>query len=91
MTSQSVKDDELLRLASSVEKVSEHPLAQAIVEGAQARKLELAEVKDFEAIPGHGVSAKVEDKQYFDRQSQVDEPREDRAWFTRRKIKITRR
>jgi len=57
-----VKDDELLRLASSVEKVSEHPLAQAIVDGAQARKLELAEVKDFEAIPGHGVSAKVEDK-----------------------------
>jgi Cu+-exporting ATPase len=57
-----VKDDELLRLASSVEKVSEHPLAQAIVEGAQARNLELAEVKDFEAIPGHGVSAKVEDK-----------------------------
>ena len=55
-----VKDDELLRLASSVEKVSEHPLAQAIVEGAQARKLELAEVKDFEAIPGHGVSANVE-------------------------------
>jgi Cu+-exporting ATPase len=54
--------DELLKLAASVEKVSEHPLAQAIVEGAQARKLELAEVKDFEAIPGHGVSAKVEDK-----------------------------
>jgi Cu+-exporting ATPase len=57
-----VKDDELLRLASSVEKVSEHPLAQAIVEGAQLRKLELAEVKGFEAIPGHGVSAKVEEK-----------------------------
>ncbi len=57
-----VKDDELLRLASSVEKVSEHPLAQAIVEGAQARKLELAAVKDFEAIPGHGVSAEVEGK-----------------------------
>ena len=57
-----VNSDELLKLAASVEKVSEHPLAQAIVEGAQARKLELAEVKDFEAIPGHGVSAKVEDK-----------------------------
>ncbi len=54
--------DEFLRLAASVEKVSEHPLAQAIVEGAQARKLELAEVKDFEAIPGHGVSASVENK-----------------------------
>jgi len=56
----SVISDQLLRLAASVEKVSEHPLAQAIVEGAQARKVELAEVKDFEAIPGHGVSARVE-------------------------------
>jgi len=55
-----VSSDELVRLAASVEKVSEHPLAQAIVEGAQARKLELAEVTDFEAIPGYGVSAKVE-------------------------------
>ena len=54
--------EEILRFSASVEKVSEHPLAQAIVEGAQARKLELAEVKDFEAIPGHGVSAKVEAK-----------------------------
>jgi len=53
-------DGQILRLVASVEKVSEHPLAQAIVEGAQARKLEVTEVKDFEAIPGHGVSAKVE-------------------------------
>jgi len=56
----SVNSEQLLKLAASVERVSEHPLAQAIVEAAQARKLELAEVKDFEAIPGHGVSAKVE-------------------------------
>ncbi|MBI3167563.1 MAG: heavy metal translocating P-type ATPase [Chloroflexi bacterium] len=56
----SVDGEQLLRLAASVEKVSEHPLAQAIVEGAQAQKLELTEVKDFDAIPGHGVSAKVE-------------------------------
>ncbi len=54
--------DEMLKIAASVEKVSEHPLAQAIVEGAQAKKLEIAEVKDFEAIPGLGVSAKVEGK-----------------------------
>ena len=47
-----------------MEKVSEHPLAQAIVEGAQARKLEIAEVKDFEAIPGHGVSAKVQSMEF---------------------------
>lgn len=58
----SVNSDQLLKLAASVEKVSEHPLAQAIVEGAQARKIEIVEVNDFEAIPGHGVSAKVEDK-----------------------------
>jgi len=52
--------EDLLQLAAAVEKVSEHPLAQAIVEGAQARKLALAEVADFEAIPGYGVSARVE-------------------------------
>src|SRR5690606_3239659 len=54
------KSHQLFRLVASVEKVSEHPLAQAIVDGAQARKLELTDVQDFEAIPGHGVSAKVE-------------------------------
>lgn len=51
---------EILHFSASVEKVSEHPLAQAILEGARTRKMELAEVKDFEAIPGHGVSAKVD-------------------------------
>jgi len=53
-------ETELLRLAASVERSSEHPLALAIVEGAQARGLRLAEVDEFEAIPGHGVAAKVE-------------------------------
>ncbi|OGO13650.1 MAG: ATPase [Chloroflexi bacterium RBG_13_66_10] len=53
-------EEELLRLAASVEKSSEHPLALAIVEGAQARGLPLGEVKSFEAIPGHGVSAVVD-------------------------------
>ncbi|HEX7975589.1 MAG TPA: heavy metal translocating P-type ATPase [Anaerolineales bacterium] len=51
---------ELLHLAASVEKSSEHPLALAIVEGAQARGLKLADVQTFDAIPGHGVSATVE-------------------------------
>jgi len=55
----SVNSAEMLRFAASVEKVSEHPLAQAIVEGAQARKLDLLDAQDFEAIPGHGVSAQV--------------------------------
>jgi Cu+-exporting ATPase len=56
----SVTTDQLLKLSASVEKISEHPLAQAIVEAAQLRRMELVEVKDFDAIPGHGVSAKVE-------------------------------
>jgi Cu+-exporting ATPase len=52
---------QFLALAASVEKSSEHPLALAIVEGAQARGLKLSDVKTFEAIPGHGVAATVED------------------------------
>lgn len=51
---------EVLRLAASVEKSSEHPLALAIVEGAQTRKLSLSDVQDFDAIPGHGVFATIE-------------------------------
>ncbi|MEW5985249.1 MAG: heavy metal translocating P-type ATPase [Chloroflexota bacterium] len=53
-------EKELLRLAASVEKSSEHPLALAIVEGAQARGLPLSDVQTFDAIPGHGVSATVD-------------------------------
>jgi len=51
---------DMLRLAASVEKSSEHPLAMAIVEGVQARNIKLSNVETFDAIPGHGVSAKVE-------------------------------
>ena len=52
--------EEVLRLAASVETVSEHPLAEAIVEGAKARRLSLVSPESFEAIPGHGVLAVVE-------------------------------
>lgn len=51
---------EVLRLAAAVEKGSEHPLASAIVEAAQAKGLLLPEVRNFNAIPGHGVEAAVE-------------------------------
>jgi cation transport ATPase/YHS domain-containing protein len=51
---------DLLQLAASVETVSEHPLAEAIVQGAKARGLELTTPEGFEAIPGHGVTATVE-------------------------------
>ena len=51
---------ELVRLAASVERSSEHPLAQAIVEGAQGRGYELVDPEEFEAVPGYGVTARVE-------------------------------
>lgn len=54
------KEPDVLRLAASVEKSSEHPLALAIVESAQARGILLGDVQTFEAMPGLGVSAQVE-------------------------------
>jgi Cu+-exporting ATPase len=52
-------EGELLRLAAA-DRRSEHPLAEAIVNGARARGLELGEPERFEAVPGHGVEATVE-------------------------------
>jgi len=54
-----VDEGELLRLAAAVERASEHPLASAIVEGAEARGVDDAEVEQFEAVPGRGVRARV--------------------------------
>ena len=50
-------ESELLRLAASVERDSEHPLAQAIVNAATDRGLKLERYSDFLALPGHGVRA----------------------------------
>ena len=54
-----IGENELLGLAAALEKGSEHPLAEAIVEGAVARGLTLAEAVDFEAVTGKGVSGTV--------------------------------
>jgi Cu2+-exporting ATPase len=53
-------ENDLLRLVASAEQGSEHLLAQAIVQAAQARGLALAPTEAFEAIPGHGMRAVVE-------------------------------
>jgi P-type Cu+ transporter len=53
---------ELLNLVASVEKQSEHPVAQAIVKSATSRGASLSEVHDFQAVPGFGVSATVNGK-----------------------------
>ncbi|HYM73223.1 MAG TPA: heavy metal translocating P-type ATPase [Stellaceae bacterium] len=54
-----IGEDELLRLAASVERGSEHPLAAAIVDGAVARGLDLLPASGFRAEPGRGVTATV--------------------------------
>src|SRR5579885_2940333 len=59
-TYEGLSEDELLRLAASLERASEHPLAGAIVGAAQERKLELAEPAGFEAQSGKGVSGEAE-------------------------------
>jgi P-type Cu+ transporter len=53
-------EEEPLRLVASAEHSSEHPLASAIVAGAQARGLQLAEARDFESVTGQGVRAVVD-------------------------------
>ncbi len=55
-------DAALLRLVGAAERGSEHPLADALVAGARARALDLPEATAFEAVPGHGITAVVEDR-----------------------------
>ena len=51
---------DVLRLTASLERGSEHPLGEAIVKGAEARKLTLTDTQGFAAIPGHGVSGRID-------------------------------
>ncbi|MDB5573601.1 MAG: Copper-translocating P-type ATPase [Tardiphaga sp.] len=53
---------EILRLAASVERSSEHPLADAIVRAAKERKLDLAAVEDFDSPTGKGVTGRIDGK-----------------------------
>jgi Cu2+-exporting ATPase len=51
---------EVLRMVASAERGSEHPLAEAIVAGAQTQGLALADVTVFESIAGHGIRARLD-------------------------------
>jgi Cu2+-exporting ATPase len=59
-TATGFSEDEVLRLVATAERESEHPLAEAVVKAAEARKLTLPKVESFEAVPGHGALAVVE-------------------------------
>ena len=55
--------EKLLSLAASAEKGSEHPLGEAIVNEALRREIKLVTLKNFNAIPGHGISAEIDQKE----------------------------
>ena len=56
-------EEEVLRFAATLEKGSEHPLAEAIVEGAEQHGIALGSANDFEAVTGKGVKGMVDGKQ----------------------------
>jgi len=58
-------EDELLTIAASLEKQSEHPLAEAIYKEAEEEGLALSAVEGFKAIPGHGVQGTVDNMTYY--------------------------
>lgn len=65
VVSHSISEEELLRIAASCEQVSEHPLGQAIVNGAKERGIELEKVVEFQSITGQGIEAVLADKAYY--------------------------
>jgi P-type Cu+ transporter len=63
MAAEGFDENELLRLAASLERSSEHPLAAAIVAGAQLRGIELARTSSFESVTGKGVKGQIEGRE----------------------------
>src|SRR3989339_144929 len=58
-------EDNIIAVAASMEKLSEHPLAEAIYNYSQEENINLSEVKNFQAIPGHGVVGETGGQKYF--------------------------
>ncbi len=55
-----MQEEDLLRLAASLERASEHPLAAAVVRGAEQRGCKFSEVRDFRSLPGRGIEGEVD-------------------------------
>ncbi len=55
-------ENEILKIAASVERFSEHPLGESIVKEARLRSIDLLEAEDFTALSGRGLTSKLEDK-----------------------------
>ncbi|EFU70566.1 P-ATPase superfamily P-type ATPase copper transporter [Aliarcobacter butzleri JV22] len=64
-TNEKITQDKLLQLCATIEKNSEHPLADAILKKTQEKEIELLNATDFEALNGLGIKAKVEDRLFY--------------------------
>lgn len=65
MTEKGVSENELLSFAYDLEKGSEHPLAKAVVEEAEARNISLNNVSEFKIIPGKGIYAEQDNRKMY--------------------------
>ena len=65
VTSEGISEQHLLEIAASIEKPSEHPLADAILERADEMNIKVREVANFNAISGRGIVATIEGKKYL--------------------------
>ncbi len=63
LPSQGMSENEFLSIAAGLESSSEHPLAAAIVQHAQEKNIEIKSTEDFRAVPGKGVTAKINGSQ----------------------------
>lgn len=60
-----LKDDELVSILASLEKKSEHPIAQAVVNYAYEKNISVSDVENFEGIRGKGLKGTIKDTEYF--------------------------
>jgi cation transport ATPase len=61
----SLQEDEILEIVTSLEKGSEHSLADAIIRYAESHKTKIHTTKNFEAIPGKGICGEIDGKKYY--------------------------
>ncbi|KKP84283.1 MAG: Copper-exporting ATPase [Candidatus Moranbacteria bacterium GW2011_GWF2_35_54] len=84
-----ISNETVLQIAASVEKNSEHPLAQAIVNKATKDKIEFLVIKNFQALPGYGVTVELENKKiFFGTRKLMKENDIDTNWIEERMIAL---
>jgi len=65
LSTSNISEDEILQMAASMERQSEHPLSAAIVKAAQEKNLKTSEISNFNAVPGQGITASIKGEKLF--------------------------